>query len=90
MWKRTLLCLAIVGLPAACFSTEAQAAPPRRPLLRAMIEANRNVPIQPRVVTPVPTWGYRYQPPSYGWSYRPDTGWGFYNSGGAWGWGFGY
>ena len=90
MWKRTLLTLAIIGLLGASISTEAQAAPPRRPLLRAMVEANRQAQINQTFKPAVPTWGYRYTPPSYGWSFRPDTGWGFYNNGGTWGWGFGY
>jgi hypothetical protein len=90
MWKKTLLALAAISLLGASFSTEAQAAPPRRPLLRAIVEANRNAALNQSFQAPVPTWGYRYQPPGYGWSFRPDTGWGFYQSGGTWGWGFGY
>jgi len=89
MWKRTLLALAIIGLLGASFSTEAQAAPPRRPLLRAIAEANRNAQLNPTFITPTPTWGYRFQPYSTQWSFRPDTGWGFHQQGG-WGWGFGY
>jgi hypothetical protein len=85
-----VLALAIVGLFGAAVATEAQAAPPRRPLLRALAEANRNAQLNQTFKAPTPTWGYRYQPYSYGWSFRPDTGWGFYQSGGTWGWGFGY
>ena len=86
MWKRTVLALAVVGLFGACVSTEAEAGnrfTTRRPLLRAIQEANRNALNNPTFTTSTPTWGYRYQPPSYGWSFRPDTGWGFYQSGGT-------
>jgi hypothetical protein len=90
MLKKSLLALVAICLVGACFSTDAQAAGPRRPLLRALVEANRAAANNPTFVNPVPTWGYRYTPPSYGWSFRPDTGWGFHQNGGTWGWGFGY